>query len=175
MKNNTPFEKVKGKTDEWYTPLERVKTIEKYIPKDVTIWCPFDTEQSYFVKQLGGARTIVHSHIQDGRDFFTYTPSEHFDCIVSNPPYIPSADIETLDREVKDHEPRLALDGGKDGLDYYRRIAQEASKYIAKGGTVILEVGIGEADKVVKLFKYCDYALIIKDLQGVDRFVKLVY
>ena len=87
MKNEVSFEKRKAQTDEWYTPLERVKTIEKYIPKDITVWCPFDTEQSYFVKELGGARTIVHSHIQDGRDFFTYMPSEHFDCIVSNPPY----------------------------------------------------------------------------------------
>ena len=98
-----------------------------------------------------------------------------YNIIVSNPPYIPSKDIETLDREVKDHEPRLALDGGEDGLDYYRRIAQDASKYIAKGGMVILEVGLGEAKEVVKLFKYCDYALIMKDLQGVDRFVKIVY
>lgn len=98
-----------------------------------------------------------------------------YNIIVSNPPYIPSAEIETLDREVKDHEPRLALDGGKDGLDYYRKIADSASKYIAKGGMVLLEVGLGEAEKVVKMFKYCDYALIIKDMQGVDRFVKIVY
>ncbi len=98
-----------------------------------------------------------------------------YNIIVTNPPYIPSAEIETLQREVKDHEPRLALDGGKDGLDYYRQIAEHASKYIAKGGMVIAEVGQGQAKQVVKLFKYCDYALIIKDMQGVDRFVKIVY
>ena len=98
-----------------------------------------------------------------------------YNVIVTNPPYIPSAEIENLQREVKDHEPRLALDGGADGLDFYRRIADNASKFIAKGGVVIMEVGIGEADQVVKMFKYCDYAMIIKDMQGVDRFVKIVF
>lgn len=98
-----------------------------------------------------------------------------YNIIVANPPYIPTAEIETLQREVKDFEPRLALDGGADGLDFYRVIAEKAGKYIAKGGTVMMEVGLGEATKVVKLFKYCDYALIVKDMQGVDRFVKIVF
>ena len=108
-------------------------------------------------------------------DLFAKIRGSRFNVIVSNPPYIPSAEIETLQREVKDYEPRLALDGGADGLDFYRRIAEDASKFIAKGGVVIMEVGIGEADKVVKMFKYCDYAMIIKDMQGVDRFVKIVF
>ena len=56
MKNDTPFEKRKGKTDEWYTPVERVKTIDKYLPSNITIWCPFDTQQSSFVKILGGGK-----------------------------------------------------------------------------------------------------------------------
>ena len=94
--------------------------------------------------------------------------------IVSNPPYIPSADINGLQREVRDYEPRLALDGGEDGLDYYRRIAAEAPKYLTRGGTVIMEVGAGQAERVVRLFKYADYSIIIKDMAGVDRFVKIV-
>ena len=97
-----------------------------------------------------------------------------YNVIVSNPPYIPTGDIETLQREVRDFEPRTALDGGADGLDFYRRIADSAGKYLVKGGMLIMEVGMGEADEVVKLFKYCDYAMIIKDMQGVDRFVKIV-
>lgn len=96
-----------------------------------------------------------------------------FDIIVSNPPYIPSAEIETLQREVKDHEPRLALDGGADGLDIYRRIAEEATKYLNRGGTLIMEVGAGQAQDVVKLFKHCAYAMILKDFNGVERFVKI--
>ena len=97
-----------------------------------------------------------------------------YNIIVSNPPYIPSAEIGTLQREVKDHEPRLALDGGEDGLDYYRRIAADAPKYLARGGMIILEVGEGQAEKVVQLFKYADYSIIIKDMAGVKRFVKIV-
>lgn len=97
-----------------------------------------------------------------------------FDIIVSNPPYIPSAEIDTLQREVQAYEPRLALDGGADGLDFYRKIAQESGKYLNRGGIVILEVGQGEAQEVVKLFKSASYSMIIKDFNGIDRFVKIV-
>lgn len=97
-----------------------------------------------------------------------------FDIIVTNPPYIPTATIETLQREVRDHEPRLALDGGEDGLDFYRRIAEGAPKRLARGGMLIMEVGEGEAKKVVKLFKNCSYSMIVKDFNGIDRYVKIV-
>ena len=97
-----------------------------------------------------------------------------FNIIVSNPPYIPSKEVEGLQREVKDFEPKLALDGGKDGLDFYRKIANEAPKYLTSGGMVIMEVGIGEAAEVVKLFKYAAYSMIIKDFNGIDRYVKIV-
>ena len=97
-----------------------------------------------------------------------------FDIIVCNPPYIPSKEIETLQTEVKNFEPRLALDGGADGLDIYRRIAGEAGKYLNRGGTIIMEVGAGQANDVVKLFKGNSYAIIIKDFNDVDRYVKIV-
>ena len=97
-----------------------------------------------------------------------------FDLIISNPPYIPSADIEQLQREVKDYEPRIALDGGADGLDIYRRIASEASKYLNRGGMLMMEVGEGEAEKVVRLFKNSAYSMIVKDFNGVDRYVKIM-
>ena len=98
-----------------------------------------------------------------------------FDVIVSNPPYIPSAEIETLQREVKSFEPRLALDGGEDGLDIYRKIALEASKYLNRGGMLIMEVGQGEAEKVVRLFSDHIYSMIVKDFNGVDRYVKIMF
>ncbi len=97
-----------------------------------------------------------------------------FDLIVSNPPYIPTAEIEALQREVKDFEPRLALDGGADGMDIYRRIAQDAFKYLTRGGTLLLEVGEGEAEKVSKMFKGSAYTIIVKDFNGVDRYVKIM-
>ncbi len=98
-----------------------------------------------------------------------------FDVIISNPPYIPSEDIASLQREVRDHEPRLALDGGADGLDVYRRIAENISKYVNRGGILIMEVGAGEAQEVVKLFKGNVYAVIAQDFNGVDRYVKIMF
>ena len=97
-----------------------------------------------------------------------------FDIIVTNPPYIPTSEIDGLQREVQAHEPRLALDGGTDGLDYYRRIAEAAPKYLARGGTLMMEVGKGQAQAVVKMFKGNGYSMIIQDFNGVDRYVKVV-
>ena len=97
-----------------------------------------------------------------------------FDVIVTNPPYIPSAEIDTLQREVKDYEPRLALDGGADGLDFYRRIAAEAPKYLNRGGTLIMEVGAGQAQDIVKMFRGTSYSMVVQDFNGFDRYVKIV-
>ena len=76
---------------------------------------------------------------------------------------------------MKNFEPALALDGGADGLDYYRILAEEAGKYLTRGGSLVMEVGIGEAESVVKMFKRCDYTMIVKDFAGIDRFVKIVF
>lgn len=79
-------------------------------------------------------------------------PSRKFDLIVSNPPYVATADIDTLSADVKDHEPRLALDGGPDGLTFYRRIALESPSRLNPGGTVIVEIGEGQESAVERLF-----------------------
>ena len=97
-----------------------------------------------------------------------------FDIIITNPPDIPTATVETLQREVKDYEPRLALDGGEDGLDFYRRIAEEASKYLTRNGMLIMEVGEGEAQEVVKMFKGHAYAMVSQDFNGIERYVKII-
>ncbi len=98
-----------------------------------------------------------------------------FDIIVTNPPYIPSADIEGLQKEVRDFEPRLALDGGADGMDFYRRIADNASKYLNRGGMLIMEVGVGEAQAVAKLFKGNTCSIIAQDFNGIERYVKIIF
>ena len=98
-----------------------------------------------------------------------------FDIIVSNPPYIPSAEIDNLQREVKNYEPRIALDGGADGMDIYRKIAAEAPKYLNRGGILLLEVGQGEAEKVARMFKGGAYTMIVKDFNGIDRYVKVMF
>ena len=97
-----------------------------------------------------------------------------FDIIISNPPYIPTATVDTLQREVRDYEPRLALDGGEDGLYFYRKIAEEAGKYLARGGMLIMEVGEGEAQDVVKMFKGHAYAMVSQDFNGIERYVKII-
>jgi release factor glutamine methyltransferase len=75
-----------------------------------------------------------------------------FDAIVSNPPYIASGDIATLARDVRDFDPHLALDGGTDGLDFYRAIAAAAPTLLAPGGVLVVELGIGQAEPVAHLF-----------------------
>ena len=108
-------------------------------------------------------------------DLFEPLQGRKFDCIVSNPPYIPTKTIETLQREVKDFEPRLALDGGADGLDIYRRIAEEAPKHVTRGGMLIMEVGEGEAQDVAKMFQGKCYTMIAKDFNGIERYVKIIF
>ena len=98
-----------------------------------------------------------------------------FDIIVCNPPYIKSEEIPKLQREVREHEPIIALDGGKDGLDFYRRIAKDVKSYLNKGGMLIMECGEGQANDIIKLFPRRDFAMVQKDLSGVDRFVKIAF
>jgi release factor glutamine methyltransferase len=76
-----------------------------------------------------------------------------FDLIISNPPYIPSAEIATLQPEVRDFDPRAALDGGADGLDFYRRLAAEAGSFLKPDGKIMLEFGDGQADAVKAIFE----------------------
>lgn len=97
-----------------------------------------------------------------------------FDVIISNPPYIPAADIEGLDKSVKDYEPRIALDGGADGLDFYRIIAKGAVNKLNEGGKLFLEVGIGQAEDVKKLLEQAGFNTveIRKDISGIERMIK---
>jgi hypothetical protein len=76
-----------GGGDEAYTPAYGVTPILKYIPKDAKVWCPFDTKESEFVKQIGAQNLVIATHISTGYDFLTYTPDFEWDVIVSNPPF----------------------------------------------------------------------------------------
>lgn len=98
-----------------------------------------------------------------------------FNLIVCNPPYIKTGEIPYLQKEVKDYEPRVALDGGDDGLEFYRRLSKEVTRYITRGGMLMLEVGEGQAEEVLKLFSKRDYAMIVKDFSGVERFLKIAF
>ena len=94
-----------------------------------------------------------------------------YDLITANPPYITDADMDRLQEEVR-FEPRLALAGGADGLDIYRRIAKEAGAHIRSGGALLLEAGLGEAEAVAALFPERE-AAVINDLNGVERVVRI--
>lgn len=102
-------------------------------------------------------------------DMFDNVPKEKYNLIVSNPPYIPTDDIKDLDQDVQ-REPKIALDGGKDGLDFYRIIFEKSKDYLADRGVLIAEIGYNQSDEIKKLAKKYDYACrFAKDLQGYER------
>lgn len=121
-------------------------------------------------EKLGIEATFIES------DLFGQVEGK-FDIIVSNPPYIESKVIETLDREVREHEPMSALDGGPDGLDFYRRIVDEARGYLSRGGMIFFEIGYNQAEAVSELLRLNGYIDIVvkKDLAGLERVVYATY
>ncbi len=100
-----------------------------------------------------------------------------FDIITCNPPYIPRAEIDELMPEVRDHDPLLALDGGEDGLDFYRRLSGELKPLFKPGGRLYLEIGCEQAEDVAGLLSDGGFTEIkvLKDLAGLDRVVTAVY
>lgn len=104
--------------------------------------------------------------------------NEKYDIVVSNPPYIATNVIESLAPEVRDHEPRLALDGDEDGLTFYRRIIGGAGDYLFSSGYLILEIGYDQAEAVTGLLKengkYHEIE-VVKDFSGNDRVVKACF
>ena len=112
-------------------------------------------------------------------DLFEALPNDAqpFDAILTNPPYIPSMVIDSLQREVKDHEPRMALDGGEDGLEIIKRIIGEAPDHLVTGGTLFMEIGDDQGAQVLSLAaengRYRE-ASVLKDLNGRDRVLRAV-
>ena len=124
------------------------------------------------VAETNRARTGLPLELRQS-DLFSEIP-ERFDVITANPPYIESAEIESLSVEVRDYEPRLALDGTADGLAFYRRLAAESGAHLKPGGRLYLEIGMSQGAAVVSLLEAAAFSdiQIIRDLAGRDRIVK---
>jgi release factor glutamine methyltransferase len=109
-------------------------------------------------------------------DLFQPVPKgETFDVVVSNPPYITQAEISSLLPEVRDYEPRVALNGGKDGLDFFRRALPSVSEYLRPGGWFLAEMGAGQDSRVLKIAEKnrdLDSFGFAKDLSGITRVFK---
>lgn len=118
-------------------------------------------------KRLNVECTLIHSDLFENIE-------GRFDMIVSNPPYIATKEIESLMPEVKDMEPRMALDGKEDGLFFYREIIREVHGYLNPAGWLLFEIGYDQGEAVSGMMKAAGFAevKIIKDLAGLDRVVK---
>lgn len=128
--------------------------------------------------QVAGHNARAHGvgerlDLVEGSWFAPLTPTQKFDLIVSNPPYIVSAVVDTLAVEVRDFDPRLALDGGPDGLAPYRVIAAEAGEWLKPGGMVVLEIGYDQGSAVRRLMEEAGFAdvEVEQDLNGLDRMI----
>ena len=149
--------------------------VAKHVPKARVLLGEYD-EDAIKVCRQNIRRNDLSARVSAVRIDAREKPSRQlgeFDVIVSNPPYIPSADIETLDVSVRDYEPHIALDGGADGLDFYRAICGKWRDALRDYGKLLFEVGIGQADTVLRLMRASGFGdvQIIKDLNDIPRVV----
>lgn len=148
------------------------------LSKEVKVTCSDISEEALRTAENNAASLGLRSvHFMQSDLFAAFhgkLGNKKFDLIVSNPPYICSETIETLQPEVRDFEPRSALDGGEDGLDFYRRIVAEAPEYLKKDGVIVLEIGCEQMDEVTRMFALSNrYSFVtgLQDLAGRDRIV----
>ncbi len=148
-------------------------SLAKYL-EDVRLFSIDVSKKALEVARLNAIKNKVEKKITfiESDLFEALTADESFDIIVSNPPYIPSKDIIALQREVKDYEPMLALDGGKDGLYYYREISKKSVMFLKPGGLLAYEIGYNQGTDVSEMLRnnFRDIE-IKKDLQKHDRVV----
>lgn len=130
------------------------------------------SEEALKVARENAQRLGLKAEFVQG-DLFEPVPEKKFDMIVSNPPYIETAVIETLMPEVRDHEPMQALDGMEDGLFFYRKIVEKAPAFLTKGGWLLFEIGHNQGEAVSKLMTVQGFkeVEVVKDYTGLDRVV----
>lgn len=146
-----------------------------YYKKNISaVGCDISDEALSIAKENAERLNLMADFVKS--DLFEKVEGK-FDVIVSNPPYIETDVVITLENQVKDFEPKNALDGGADGLKFYRIIAKEAKNYLKAGGRIVFEIGYNQGESVPEILKREGYSKIIvsKDLCGNDRVVSAVY
>ncbi|MCI8486868.1 MAG: peptide chain release factor N(5)-glutamine methyltransferase [Clostridia bacterium] len=148
-------------------------SLEKYINK-CKVTCTDISMKALQVAKLNAEKNLVHKNMEFIlSDLFENLQGRKFDIIVSNPPYIKKDIINTLEKTVQ-NEPHLALDGGEDGLDFYKRISNDAYKFLKPDGEIFLEIGYNQKEDVIRLLENTNQYKNIKciqDLAGNDRVV----
>jgi len=148
-------------------------SLAKFLP-DVDITAIDISENAIKIAKQNALLNNVEVNFLQSNLFANHEPrTTNYELIISNPPYIPSIEIEALPPEVK-YEPLMALDGGKNGLDFYRRIIEEAPGYLRKDGFLIMEMGFNQKDAIKNIFQESGYFQIIdliKDYNNIDRVV----
>ena len=150
-------------------------SLAKYI-ENVEITATDISNKAIQIAKLNAEKNLVHKKINFiESDMFQNIKENQFDVIVSNPPYIETAIINTLDKEVQ-KEPLIALDGGDDGLKFYRLIIKQAKNYLSSNGKVFFEIGYNQKEAIFNLIQNSEYfenPICIKDLSGNDRVIEI--
>ncbi|WP_298432335.1 peptide chain release factor N(5)-glutamine methyltransferase [Geobacter sp.] len=143
--------------------------LAKNLP-DARVWGVEQSPEAMALARQNVARHGVRVTLFEGSLFEPFG-DQRFDLIVSNPPYIPTTDLEALQPEVREYEPRAALDGGADGLDFYRAIVPVAPEHLNPGGWLLVELGIGQAEAVLGMFDRAGFGdcFAAQDPSGIDR------
>jgi release factor glutamine methyltransferase len=131
------------------------------------------SEEALAIARENAAANGVAGRVRFELADFRKGPEGTFNLVVSNPPYVRSGDVDALEREVRDYDPHVALDGGSDGLDAYRAILSRAGSLVAEDGTILFEVGYDQADSVARLCREAGLGEVRfrRDLGGVERVV----
>jgi len=149
-------------------------TLAKAFPDAQVYGTDMSADALEYAKDNAGLNHIENMIFLKG-DILKPVKDMQFDMIISNPPYIRKDDMKLLQPEIIDWEPVAALDGGEDGLDYYRKIISGAGDYLKVNGILLLEIGIGQSDPIREMAadEGFDNIQILKDYAGIDRIVKL--
>lgn len=150
-------------------------TIAKKIPESEVFGTDISAGAVRYAKKNASANKIKNTRFFCGHLFEPVAGFSPFDIIIANPPYVKTSDTQSLQPEIRDWEPLAALDGGEDGLKYYREILSNARKYIAEKGSVLLEIGYGQSADVCEIAKKNNFMNIsvTKDLSDIDRIISL--